>query len=263
MKRKHTTLILLWIVFCLPLTACAIGSLKYSAEPIEAWVVDAETKQPVEGAIVVAQWVLEGGMHWDRVGTLQIMETMTDQKGRFLFPAWGPLKTRKGRLGSYDPKILIFKSGYEYQGLSNYQDNTPERNFGKYFPMRNSLWNGKTIELKPFKVALEELEAVREQAQKDYRRQTGQENPYLSPNLFPRTPMEAYAKHLSFIMTSLRFIEDDCNWKKTPRMILALQKQTEIFRDAGIIRTFYSVDYLPTNETKCGSSKVFFQSVAP
>ncbi len=32
----------------------------YSAEPIEGWVVDADTNNLVEGVIVVAAWILYG-----------------------------------------------------------------------------------------------------------------------------------------------------------------------------------------------------------
>ncbi|MEN8107236.1 MAG: hypothetical protein ABFS22_04440, partial [Pseudomonadota bacterium] len=36
------------------LTACN----RYSAESTEGWVIDADTKKPVEGVIVVANWQL-------------------------------------------------------------------------------------------------------------------------------------------------------------------------------------------------------------
>jgi hypothetical protein len=48
----------MWMVLLLmPLVACA---KKYSAEPITAHVMDADTQEPIEGVVVVAAWVLEG-----------------------------------------------------------------------------------------------------------------------------------------------------------------------------------------------------------
>ena len=66
------------------LQAC---SNTYSAKAIEAWVVDAETKKPLEGVIVVAHWELNYGLEGGGAYQLQVMEDVTDKKGRFYFPA--------------------------------------------------------------------------------------------------------------------------------------------------------------------------------
>jgi hypothetical protein len=135
------------LYFVSSVNACA-GPITYSAEPIEAWIVDAETKKPLEGVVVVAHWVLEGGIHVDRVGDLVIQETLTDKNGRFYFPAWGPIRHWKlSRLTYMDPEILIFKAGYDFRRLDN--PPTKEAIEGKPYPVRRSQWNGKTIELKP------------------------------------------------------------------------------------------------------------------
>ncbi len=243
MKRQTRTLfLLLGLLMAQP--ACSGLPDSYSAEAIEARVVDADTKKPLEGVVVTANWQLFYSTVGGRVhgGQLMVMEAMTDKDGKFSFPAWGPKKVPKYKpqegdvwiahipflvpdsyLDNRDPQLLLFKPGYAYQGLQNETLSTTDHS-----PMRRSMWNDKTIELKPFKGSLEE-----------------------------------YAKHLSFLMTDLRFIEDDCRWKQTPRMILALQKQSDMFKASGISRTLYSVDYLPTNETQCGSPKDFFRSFRP
>lgn len=129
--------------------ACAMP-ITYSAESIEAWVVDAETKKPIEGAVVVAHWVLEGGIHVDRVGDLVVVEMVTNKDGRFYFPAWGPIRHwNRSRLTNMDPEILIFKGGYKNRRLAN--PSTKESIEGKPYPVRRSFWNGKTIELKRLK----------------------------------------------------------------------------------------------------------------
>ena len=307
----------LFALLILPLSGCA--SLRYSAEPIEAWVVDVETQQPLEGVIVVAAWTLEAnGLYWDwekwelagsihqgsRTGALQVFETVTDQSGRFAFPAWGPIKTSKGRLIDEDPKLIFFKSGYGYGVLANSLgtggiDRERVRN-----PVRWSNWSGKTIKLQLYNAAF--LEASREQELNGYltahecqhwmeRGQITLEKCLLSvaqcQQLVERqvitpeechadrqmrkekqekehplgTVEEEYAKDLSYIGDAISFVEDDCNWTKTPKMILALHKQAEIFSAAGISRgpySIYSIPTTPASEAKCGSPQEFFRRFA-
>src|SRR5947209_3399798 len=69
----------------------------YSAEPITATVVDADTKEPLEGVVVVAHWEMKGGLEGGNVeGEVMIMEAVTDAQGKFHFPAWGPKKVYVG-----------------------------------------------------------------------------------------------------------------------------------------------------------------------
>src|SRR6266540_7096039 len=102
----------LLLVWLMSLHACST----YSAKPIEAWVVDEETKQPLEGVIVVANWELRYGLEGGAY-QLTIMETVTDKNGRFYFPGWGPKAIPKelpsgARLKEDDPGLLFYKHGY-------------------------------------------------------------------------------------------------------------------------------------------------------
>ena len=204
------------------LPACA-GSLTYSAEPIHAQVIDADTQQPIKGVVVTANWQLEQGTAGGNIqaGQLMVMEAVTDNEGKFSFPAWGPKTARESFLVNDDPQLLLFKSGYEYRRLNNPYSSDREL---RLRPVRKSEWNGRTIVLKPFKGTMRE-----------------------------------YVKHLSFLMTGLRFIEDDCQWKKTTRMLMALQKQADAFKASDTVTAIYSVDYMPTDEKKCGSVKEYFR----
>jgi hypothetical protein len=115
------------LMVTLPLTACAAGPPStYSAEVLEAWVMDEETNQPLAGVHVVAHWALYGGMHTDMVGPLMVMETVTDAQGRFFFPEWGPKKRPQGFLWYADPTLLLFKSGYTFKHLSNEVTERPD-----------------------------------------------------------------------------------------------------------------------------------------
>lgn len=142
---------LLLLPLILSLQAC---STYYSAEPITARVIDAETNQPIEGVVIVAHWQLEGGLEGGtNLGQMMVMEATTDATGKFSFPAWGPKKVpsdypwyySNARLKNMDPEMLFFKSGYQYLKLANPWQQ--EFSGGKESYIRTSQWNGKTIKM--------------------------------------------------------------------------------------------------------------------
>jgi len=200
MNYKQLCIALLLFV----LQGCAI---EYSAEPITAHLVDAETEQPLEGVIVVARWELEGGLEGGNFeGNVMVLETVTDATGTFHFPAWGPIKTTinqfsNARLKSHDPEMMLFKSGYELSFLRNSPTKTRLNGAGG---LRSSDWNGKAIRMQRFKGTL------------------GAYAIDVADN-FPR-----------------RAFEHDCSWRNTPLMLKALGEQARIFRAANIrTSTFY------------------------
>src|SRR5882724_3680630 len=88
-KSIRTKLMKLWLrsvfltlgaaLLWLPLSGCTAIAFIYNAEPIEGWVADAETSKPLKGVIVVAHWVLKGGLEGGtRIRELQIFESVTD-----------------------------------------------------------------------------------------------------------------------------------------------------------------------------------------
>ncbi|MEO8847686.1 MAG: hypothetical protein ABI440_03505 [Casimicrobiaceae bacterium] len=75
-----------------------------------------ETGGPIEGAIVVARWELEG-YGGNFAGWLFVAEAVTDHDGVFHFPSWGPLKSpaesgMQTRMSPNVPDISIFKPYY-------------------------------------------------------------------------------------------------------------------------------------------------------
>jgi hypothetical protein len=87
--RRKAILLSLLLGLSFTQAACE-GQLRHSSEPIEAWVIDAETKKPLEGVIVTANWELTGG--WEGSypkGQMMVMEAVSDANGRFRFPGWG------------------------------------------------------------------------------------------------------------------------------------------------------------------------------
>lgn len=132
---------------------CAACSNTYRGAAIEGWVVDAQTKQPLEGVIVVVMWELEhGGFHPGQAGALFRKEAVTDGQGRFAFPAWGPMKAERGFMRDATPYIAFFKRGYKTHQVRN-------QGYAKRQPVPKlwqSEWNGKTVELDRFEGALRE-----------------------------------------------------------------------------------------------------------
>lgn len=81
--------------------------------PWQAQVVDAETKQPLEGVVVLAVWDkhMRGfGVHGD-LGYGESEEVLTDKDGRFTIAARSSF-TLNPFVYLKDPEFLIFKSGY-------------------------------------------------------------------------------------------------------------------------------------------------------
>lgn len=233
--------VLLAITGLAALPACATP-VTYSAEPIEAWIVDAETKQPLENVIVVAHWALETTSRivphqTNSAGSLTTLETVTDKNGRFYFPAWGPKwHLGSGNLTDSDPELILFKSGYQYRRVSNSQYLRPRKYSDEGKPSgaeskpsgskRISFWSGERIELEPFKGTLKE-----------------------------------YANHLSLLKTSLGFAYngDNCEWKQVPRMLAAQHREMLHFDEKQIFNTLQSVEGV-SGQKKCGSAQGFFRS---
>jgi hypothetical protein len=117
----------------------------YSAKQIRATLVDEDSGQPIEGVVVVAQWVLwvaGPGGHGPR---LHVLETVTDSTGQFYFPAWGPKPNPRypiTRLMDRDPLLSFFKPGYRPRSIQNRWDRNDS--------VRFSEWDGKPIGLKRF-----------------------------------------------------------------------------------------------------------------
>jgi len=202
--------------------------LTYSAEAIEGRVVDADTKQPIEGVVVTANWQLSN--NWGaNTGQMMAMETVTDKDGKFSFSAWGPKLRSPGSILTFlDPQLVFFKSGYDFESLQN----EPKSYINKD-SLRKSQWNGKTIPLKLFKDDRIIIEYG--------------------------TKTSAYAKRLGSIESSVSWAyADSCDLKYIPRMIVALHLQEKKFREQGIYSSLPRFDYISdeSDPDRCGVRKI-------
>lgn len=244
-KRKQRIFVVLaTLALLVPLQACSRYPSTYSAEAIEGWVVDGETKKPLEGVIATANWQLEIGTVGGNVpaGQMMVMETVTDKNGRFYFSGWGPKRRPRGdfsllasrpHLVHRDPQLLLFKRGYRYHRLQNKV--VTDYNKG---PLRKSDWNGKAIELKKFTGSAEE---------------------------YARS-FERFNNELGHIVADN---PEHCYWKDIPRTVMSMQRQRELLEKKGINphtlstideRLFTNDEYFSKKGTPpCGSPKEFFQ----
>lgn len=210
------------LVALLSLASCAVT---YQFDPIEAWVVDAETGKPIEGAVVTANWELvKGSFDGPRYfGQLEVKETVTDQNGRFFFDGFSRDDDSWAELRESDPQVLIFKAGYEYQRFANdYRDGGA----GLKKLRRTAVVNGKTVKL------LSMLSPAANKLQRS--------SAYFGLN----TRIE------QFVM--------DCHWKKIPRAILAMDAEDKAIRAKGRSTGLIAMHHLESLANKCGSPKEFF-----
>ena len=208
------------IVLAAALTSAACGGERtYTAEPIAARIVDADTGAPVEGVNVVAAWQAKGGLEGGNImGYVTVMEDVTNANGEFSFPGWGPKKWSNGAIRDGAPLLILFKPGYDAALVW-------ESKYGVEFAPSHlsSSWNGKAIPLPKF---------------------TG------SP--------EEFRDHLSGLVTALdTFIRaDGCAWRSVPRFLKAIDGQHKAFLSA---RTTFALSSLEAMEERadksCGSLK--------
>ena len=229
--------ILVWLAIFLVIGIVLTGPWFYMADAITARVIDADTKRPLEGVIVTANWQLIYSTPGGAVpaGQLMVMESVSDNQGNIHFPAWGPRIALLGRLGHRRPQLLLFKPGYRAIGLQN----TAGPRITRKSTVRSE-WDGKTIELKKFEGSFEE-----------------------------------YAEHIyslgSDMDSVLDFARGDkaCNWKKTPQMLANLHRMSLQLDKKGVKlkgwrlgQRILRVQDIPHNPD-CGSPKEFLRSYLP
>lgn len=116
----------------------------YIARSSSGRVIDADTKQPIPGAVVVAQWTLSEFARGES-SVINAKEVTTNSQGEFTIPGWGPrLRPCLTKLGNWDPWLLIFKTGYVPAALFS------DKRRSDWSIVRKSDFDGATIELKPF-----------------------------------------------------------------------------------------------------------------
>ena len=229
-------------VAVLSLPACATTDA-YSAKPITATVVDAETGQPLEGVNVITRWMLEEKRTGTGVGDLDLMEAVTDKNGKFLFHAWErkapPTRTTpvsdtltvryETRLSSGSPEMIFFKGGYKPARMGNYNYLSPELRDQYHAWERSSDWSGKIIKMEKFKGSLENYSSLANGT-------------------------------LSGLGNRI-----ECAWKKIPFFLITILDEKERLEREGVrwprnsLPSIERVQQQFDNYGNCGSAKEFFK----
>jgi len=114
MSTIYKTIIFLSLamILCFTVSTSAYSGLFYSKPEFRGRVIDAETKQPIEGAVVVVlynKWEF-GGPAGGNTFPFDAKEALTDSKGEFYFPSYKTLIGPLSRVS--DVSFIIFKPGY-------------------------------------------------------------------------------------------------------------------------------------------------------
>lgn len=195
----------------------------YSSDPMESWIVDADTGAPLEGVNVVIGWEALGGLEGgSTVGWVKVMEAVTDAKGRFAFDGWGPVEWKKpGALQGGSPTLILFKDGYQITFLVQ---QTRERSGMAPAHMRSD-YDKKTIKLARFRESTNE-----------------------------------YARHVARLDTKIDALlsTDECNFKYIPRFLAAVEQVNVKFVEQQMIWYARPLAYLSSSYSKkCGDLRAF------
>lgn len=143
---QKSSLILLLSILAAFASGCSTQK-SYRGAAIEGRVIDAQTRQPIQGVVVVADWQLYGRtFHPDIIGRLLLQETTTDANGVYRLPAWGPLRAKEGVIDRGSPALNFYKRGYRFSRLYNMGYAAP------YIKLPDPLiseWSHRDVELEP------------------------------------------------------------------------------------------------------------------
>jgi hypothetical protein len=113
MKRFTLVFIIVFILLISLAHTSQAAWLIYSKSEFRGRVIDAETKQPIEGAVVVILYYKRSTFDLNPGGTSSYVtkakETLTDKNGEFYFPSYSELMWLNEDVGA---RFIFFKPGY-------------------------------------------------------------------------------------------------------------------------------------------------------
>lgn len=153
---KYVTIFLIFVVAFI-----LVSSLSMAAGPWKGKIIDIETKDPLEGAVVLAVWER---VYRTPAGPnsyfYEAKEVLTDKDGRFEIPSYTPINLLPIISYMRGPYFTFFKPGY--LSLSSVD-------FGEFFlegakeePLERKDISGKTFRLAPGIIELPKLKTREE-----------------------------------------------------------------------------------------------------
>jgi hypothetical protein len=117
-RRKHMKIINITILIFVSITlffvsTCSAGWVVFHKPEYRGRIIDADTKKPIEGVVIVAIYNTEHIINGPGGGSssiINIRETLTDVKGEFVIPSyWSVMGLNTIE---YDTEFIIYKPGY-------------------------------------------------------------------------------------------------------------------------------------------------------
>src|SRR5688500_3423847 len=140
-----------WVgVLCVVAIAAAwivLFPMVWMSPPFSARVIDAVTKQGIEGADVEVSWTLEGTFSNYPVHVIALERARTDSSGKFDIAGWGP-RFRFGLVhaAKREPVVEIEKSGYA-RWRKNSNELVATMRYGNWGMYIEPAVHGRVIEL--------------------------------------------------------------------------------------------------------------------
>ena len=103
--------------------------------PLDGRVLDADTGKSVEGAVVVATWLIQSPINAVPVGYVELQETRTGANGEFQLAGRGPRFRTHGANAPAQPQIRIIRQGYRPM-IELVDAGTPRQNGDALFRMQ-------------------------------------------------------------------------------------------------------------------------------
>jgi hypothetical protein len=141
MKKKISMI----LIACSILMMCSSCSrwLIYHKPEFKGKIIDAETKEPIEGAVVVVYYRKETlGLGDSTTSTIHWTEVLTDKNGEFIIPSYTTLTQPFS--GEDFARFIIYKPGYESGSdfIGNPEDFFLPENMGKKHETSIGMGNG-------------------------------------------------------------------------------------------------------------------------
>jgi hypothetical protein len=101
---------------------CGNRWMLYFDKPISGAVVDADNGEPIQDAVIVAQWQLQNIIYQGFGGYAKIIVETSDNEGKFKIPFWVSYKPWKfyASVMEYEPTIIVYKPGYKLYRSTEY-----------------------------------------------------------------------------------------------------------------------------------------------
>lgn len=162
MIKKLFRILVVIITFWVAPAFAGSATFYYSDGPWSGKVIDSETKEPIEGAVVLAVWQkVYATPTGDSSYFLDAVEVLTDKDGNFLIPKFkginiNPLARIEGpRFTIYKPSYSLFPS---YMYFNTYFPNSPLR--VSIDEMEAMFIKGVVVELPSLKTKKERLDGL-------------------------------------------------------------------------------------------------------